>query len=140
MGASGLELALDHVIDCSSRAPAEARRAVEKLAAYADSAVLRDTMLVVSELVTNSVRHSGSEEPIRLRAWTRASGLKVEVSDGGFGFEPGSHDRGHEYEGGRGLMILDALADRWGVSNDDQTRVWFELGSGAARGRRAQAG
>ena len=52
--------------------------------------MLRDAQLLVSELVTNSIKHSGSDDPIRLRVWTRSSGLKVEVADGGFGFEAGS--------------------------------------------------
>ena len=48
-------------------------------AADVDAGVLRDAQLLVSEVVTNSVRHSGSDEPIRLRVWARRSGLKVEV-------------------------------------------------------------
>ena len=116
-----------------------ARRAVEELAPELDAGVLRDAQLLVSEVVTNSIKHSGSDDPIRLRIWSRANGLKVEVADGGFGFDAEALERRDETEGGRGLMIVDALADRWGTSRDARSRVWFEL-SGRPVSRRAQAG
>jgi len=124
---------LDRTFDPSPRAPFEARRAVEELAAELDLAhsqdlaLLRDTQLLVSELVTNSVRHSGSASPIRLRAWVRDRGVRLEIADGGFGFEADSPGGASEAESGRGLLILEALTDRWGISRDGQTRVWFEL-------------
>lgn len=127
MSPPGFDPALDAKIECSSRAPAEARRVVEALAAEIEPAVLRDMQLLVSEVVTNSVRHSGSNDAIRLRVWTRPSRLKVEIADGGFGFDADGLDPEGGGEGGRGLLILDALADRWGVSPDARGRVWFEL-------------
>jgi anti-sigma regulatory factor (Ser/Thr protein kinase) len=136
---SGFDPAVDERIDSTPEAPGRARRAVEDLAPAIDIGVLRDAQLLVSELVTNSIKHSGCEDPVRLRIWTRSSGLKVEVADGGYGFEAasvGSHD---DAEGGRGLLILEALADRWGVSRDAGTRVWFEL-SRRPVSRAAQAG
>ena len=114
-------------IEFSDRAPATARRAVQKLAADVDPGVLRDAQLLVSEVVTNSVKHSGSDDSIRLRVWARRGGLKVEVADGGFGFEAEPPADAGDGEGGRGLMILEAVADRWGVSRDARVRVWFEL-------------
>jgi anti-sigma regulatory factor (Ser/Thr protein kinase) len=54
-------------------------------------------------------------------------GLNVEIADGGFGFAAGAAGAGDDAEGGRGLMILDALAERWGISRDGRTRVWFEI-------------
>jgi anti-sigma regulatory factor (Ser/Thr protein kinase) len=131
--------ALDATIEFSPRAPAIARRAVDELATEVDQGVLRDTQLLVSEIVTNSIRHSGSEEAIRLRVWTRRGGLKVEITDGGFGFESGPLADAGEDEGGRGLVILEAVADRWGVSRDARARVWFELSARPAS-RSARAG
>jgi anti-sigma regulatory factor (Ser/Thr protein kinase) len=136
---SGFEPAVDATIASSQRAPGIARREVEKVAPAVDDGVLRDAQLLVSEVVTNSVKHSGSDDPIRLRVWTRRSGLKVEVADGGFGFEPAQPSSREDAEGGRGLMILDMLADRWGTSQDGRGRVWFELGARPI-GRTAQAG
>jgi hypothetical protein len=65
--------------------------------------------------------------------------VKVEIADGGFGFEPRASNADAEAEGGRGLMILQTLADRWGVSRDACSRVWFEL-SARPVGQRAEAG
>jgi anti-sigma regulatory factor (Ser/Thr protein kinase) len=130
--------AVDATIESSPRAPGIARREVEKVARAVDDGVLRDAQLLVSEVVTNSIKHSGSDDPIRLRVWTRRRGLKVEVADGGFGFEPGEPNLGGDSEGGRGLMILGTLAERWGTSRDGRARVWFELGPRPI-GRTAQA-
>ena len=118
---------MDATIEFSARAPAIARRAVEELAADVDPGVLRDAQLLVSEVVTNSVKHSGADDSIRLRVWARRGGLKVEVADGGFGFEAERPADAGDGEGGRGLMILDSVAERWGVSRDARVRVWFEL-------------
>jgi anti-sigma regulatory factor (Ser/Thr protein kinase) len=135
----GFHPALDATIESSPQAPREARRVVEDLAPAVDAGLLRDAQLLVSEVVTNSVKHSGSDEPIRLRVWARSSGLKVEIADGGFGFDAETADSCDDAEGGRGLMIVNALADRWGVIRDARARVWFELSPRPAS-RRAQAG
>ena len=127
MSPPGFVPALDATIESSPRAPAEARRAVEELAREVEPGVLRDAQLLVSEVVTNSIRHSGSEDPIGLRVWLRRTGVKVEIADGGYGFEADEVAASDDAEGGRGLMIVEALADRWGVDCDRRTRVWFEL-------------
>jgi anti-sigma regulatory factor (Ser/Thr protein kinase) len=134
----GFVPALDATIESTPRAPAEARRAVEGLAREIEPGVLRDAQLLVSEVVTNSIRHSGCDDPIGLRVWLRRCGLKVEVADGGFGFEAEDVGAGgRDAEGGRGLMIVEALADRWGVNRDRRTRVWFELSPRPVGGARA---
>lgn len=132
MAVTRFDPALDTTIDCSPRAPSDARRAVDQLAAEVDAALLRDVQLLVSELVTNSVRHSGSGAAIRLRVWARPSGLEVEVADGGPGFAAAPARARDEAEGGRGLVIVDALAERWGVRSGPRTRVWFEVAHPAA--------
>jgi anti-sigma regulatory factor (Ser/Thr protein kinase) len=136
----GFEPAVDTAIACSPRAPGEARRAVAQIEDQVDAGLMRDVKLVVSELVTNSVRHSGCTEPIRLRAWTRPAGLRIEIIDSGAGFEPEPPRAAGEEEGGRGLLILDSLAERWGVSRDDRTRVWFEVSHAPPGAGSAQAG
>jgi anti-sigma regulatory factor (Ser/Thr protein kinase) len=135
----GFDPALDATIESSPRAPGVARRAVTELAKHIEPGTLRDVQLLITEIVTNSIRHSGCEDPIRLRVWSRPSGVKVEIADGGFGFEPSASNADVEAEGGRGLLILQTLADRWGVSRDTRARVWFEL-SARPVSRRAQAG
>ena len=138
MPRSGFEPTLDRTIASTPRAPAEARRAVEELAPELEGGVIADIQLIVSELVTNSVRHSGSDQPVRLRAWLRSSGVKVEIADGGLGFVPAGRRPDHISEGGRGLLILEALAERWGVQSDTRSRVWFELSPRAERVRDAR--
>lgn len=137
MSPAAFDPALDCTIECSPCAPADARRAVSELRGAFAADILSDVQLLVSELVTNSVRHSGSRDPIHLRVWAKSRGLKVEIADGGVGFERARGGAGRESEGGRGLMILEALAERWGVSRDARARVWFEIAprpaSGAAR-------
>jgi anti-sigma regulatory factor (Ser/Thr protein kinase) len=134
MSRAGFAPTLDMTLDSSPRAPAEARRAVEDLGCDldltdpVDITLLRDAQLLVSELVTNSVRHSGSDGPIRVRAWVREADLRMEIADCGAGFEKELGPTEEHAESGRGLLILDALTDRWGVSRDAHTRVWFEMG------------
>ena len=88
-------------------------------------------MLVVSELVTNSVRHGPPREHIELLARRSEQTLEVEVCDPGPGFElPASVERPRTLEGGGlGLVIVDALADEWGMRRDGDACVWarFEL-------------
>lgn len=82
--------------------------------------------LLVSELVTNSVRHSGEGEQARIVLAARLTPdfARIEVRDGGPGFDP---DVRHGANG-FGLRMLDALASRWGVDRDESgTRVWFEV-------------
>ena len=82
--------------------------------------------LLVSEVVTNSVRHAGMrpQDRIVLAARFTDDWARVEVRDTGPGFDP---DVRHGAQG-YGLRMLDTLAARWGVDHDDQgTRVWFEI-------------
>ena len=91
-------------------------------------------LLLVSELVSNCVRHAGlrADEQIRLRARARADCARVEVCDTGrSGRFPAKREPsiGNGLEaGGLGLMLVDEMADRWGVHRRDQeTCVWFEI-------------
>ena len=94
--------------------------------------------LLVSELVTNSVRHSGQgpDGKIVMAARLRDDFARVEIRDNGRGFDPEvRHDAA-----GFGLRMLDALAARWGVDRDDNgTRVWFEVDRRRRRFQRAKS-
>jgi len=82
--------------------------------------------LLVSELVTNAVRHGHGR--IMLRAHLNGDRLLVEVIDEGTGLEPAIRERDFEDPrgGGRGLMVVDAESSRWGI-HEGPTHVWFEL-------------
>ena len=86
-------------------------------------------VLLVSELVTNAILHGRA--PLELRAHAAGAGVRVEVHD----HEPSRppvlrHDEDLTEPGGRGLQLVDTLADRWGwAENDNGKVVWFELDS-----------
>jgi two-component sensor histidine kinase len=82
--------------------------------------------LLVSELVTNAIRHAGMGPNDRLVLAARLTDdwARVEVRDSGPGFEP---DVRHGTPG-FGLRMVDMLSARWGVDRDEQgARVWFEV-------------
>ena len=83
--------------------------------------------LLVSELVANAVTHA--ETGVTLQLDLSPERLRVEVRDEADG-EPRARRPGHDDPTGRGLMIVEALADRWGVEPTPPGKtVWFELGS-----------
>ena len=82
-------------------------------------------LLLTSELVTNAYRHARTETRVSVRLDDDCT--RVEVRDVGRG-EPELRPRDTDRVDGRGLQIVDALADRWGYhSNAGGTAVWFEL-------------
>jgi anti-sigma regulatory factor (Ser/Thr protein kinase) len=112
------------------RAPEAARRSLEALRPSLDEGVVDDAILLVSELVTNSVRHArlGPEETIAVRVLTKPTALRVEVADAGPGLDPAAPTRGDpNLGGGWGLWLLDRIATRWGTSEGGDAGVWFEL-------------
>jgi anti-sigma regulatory factor (Ser/Thr protein kinase) len=108
-------------------AAARARRALSKLRADIDPPLMETLRLLVTELVSNSVRHARSDTVILKVLVGRASVL-TEVSDEGPGFDPADTGRPGSEDSGWGLFLVERLANRWGVSqNGDVTKVWFEL-------------
>jgi anti-sigma regulatory factor (Ser/Thr protein kinase) len=85
---------------------------------------LQTAKLLTSELVTNAVLHGRGR--IVLRARLDEDRLLVEVLDEGKGFEHEARRRSFEDLDGRGLLIVDAEASRWGIQ-EGTTHVWFEL-------------
>ena len=82
--------------------------------------------LLVSELVTNAVRHA--EAPVGVSVLHDDHCLRVAVSDGGCGCWPHLVDPDLDAEGGRGLWLVDRLASSWGVSTQAHGKaVWFVL-------------
>lgn len=85
-----------------------------------------DVALVVSELVSNSVRHSDADpnsDEIGVKVSVRAGYIRVEVADSGPGFSVDA-PRGE----GLGLAIVEKLADRWGMADGrNGFVVWAEL-------------
>jgi anti-sigma regulatory factor (Ser/Thr protein kinase) len=122
---------LDVTVDAAPTAAREARRAVARRG-LVSSGREPTLLLLVSELVSNSVRHAGlsEDEGIRLHARCDDACAYVEVCDGGrSGRVPTRRVNENALEpGGLGLVLVDEMADRWGIAcNDDETCVWFEL-------------
>jgi anti-sigma regulatory factor (Ser/Thr protein kinase) len=89
---------------------------------------------VVSEIVSNAVRHAGDPvEDIRLAVTPKDGYVCVQVTDSGPGLVPRPGALETDDDGGFGLFIVEQLTRRWGVTREDQrTRVWFELDFAAA--------
>jgi anti-sigma regulatory factor (Ser/Thr protein kinase) len=125
------ELELPRELDSA----AAARHAVDQLADRLGEDQLGDVRLLVSELVTNSLRHAelAPEDLIRLGVEVNDDAVRVEVADPGKGFEfVGPADDPETVEGW-GLYLVATLSDRWGIERDPAggaTRVWFELDRG----------
>jgi anti-sigma regulatory factor (Ser/Thr protein kinase) len=107
-------------------APEQARRHLEKVARTLSTEVLDDVKLLVNELVTNSVKFAGKGR-IGLRLSADPDSVRVEVHDDGPGFSPTNREPSLQDTSGRGLFLVEALADRWGVTLDGTTCVWFEI-------------
>jgi anti-sigma regulatory factor (Ser/Thr protein kinase) len=104
-------------------APATARAA---LASVPDLAGVEGSVaLLVSELVTNSVKHAAADL-IELNLFSSPTNVRVEVVDRGTGFDPFATPE--PAFGGFGLYLVDKLADRWGVETKEATTIWFEMG------------
>jgi anti-sigma regulatory factor (Ser/Thr protein kinase) len=84
--------------------------------------------LIVSELVTNALRHGDDGERIDLAVTPKPEFLCVQVTDDGPGLAPRPRALEGDGEGGFGLFFVEQLARRWGVTRENRrTRVWFEL-------------
>ena len=110
-------------------APAAARKLIEPLATEVEDEVLDDLRLLVNEVVTNCVKHAGlgARDSIELKVSLTSRVVNVQVSDQGCGFTPEHPELDVNDTSGRGLFLLEAMADSWGVVSNGSTCVWFEL-------------
>ena len=111
-------------------APRAARHILAGLS-WVPPRLLDTAALLLTELVTNSVRHAGAGRHDRIEIFVEWAGgrLRVEVIDGGGGFALPSRPLARFPEpGGMGLVLVDRLADRWSTEREPRVRVWFVLG------------
>ncbi|WP_370890437.1 ATP-binding protein [Janibacter sp. GXQ6167] len=98
--------------------------------------VIDEAELVVSELVTNSLRHATplTGDVVRVHWKARGDCVEVEVTDGGGATEPRPVPEAAWRTSGRGLRIVRRLAHEWGVNRRDrQVTVWAALGGPSRR-------
>ena len=115
-------------LDRDALAPSRARTAVDAIADTLEPDLVQSAKLLISELVTNSVRH-GRGDRVRVMLDARRPGrLRCEIVDAGSGFVPTARDKPTTEEGGWGLHLVESMADEWGVY-EGSTHVWFELSS-----------
>ena len=124
-------------VEAGPRAPRAARTLLaEALGERVAAPVLSNAQLLLSELVTNSVRHSGApvgtELVVRLRVWDDGCRIEVEVPGHGGAIAPRTRDAVEP--GGMGLNMVQSLSERWGLARaaDGPTQVWAQLQCHAA--------
>jgi anti-sigma regulatory factor (Ser/Thr protein kinase) len=105
-----------------------ARRCLDPLELSVGQDRLRDVQLLVSELVTNSVRHARRSDEVELAVTVTRESIRVCVTDRGPGFEAEPRHEDADPGSGWGLFLVEQLSDRWGVELNGKTQVWFELG------------
>ncbi|MFF7975246.1 ATP-binding protein [Streptomyces sp. NPDC007905] len=115
------------------RARRWARSRLAGLGIGADDTLAETLVLLVSELVTNAVVHTGRPAVLRLSLPGTATGsaasatVRLEVADTS-SRAPVPRCAGGDATGGRGLALVDCLADRWGWSPEGSGKsIWCEL-------------
>lgn len=105
-----------------------AREALAPFIAPLDAELQANLRLLTSEFATNSVLHARhADATLQLCAWLYPPAARVAIGDSGGEFEAKVGTPGPDDESGRGLLLIDSLADCWGVGRDEYTWSWFEL-------------
>ena len=128
-----------HEIELSyAAAPTAATEArvdiTERLTARIGARVLEDVRLLVTELITNALRHGEltAGDRVSLKARVDDGVVRIEVRDPGNDGDVAPRQPGVR-GGGYGLFLVEQLARRWGVDRRDGTVVWCELSPVAGR-------
>jgi len=121
------ELTLD--LPPTPESASAAREALTPLGERLGDGQLETVRLLVTELITNSVKHGDpGDSPVQVTVTLTEGAVRVEVSDAGPGFEPPPRpDEPLESPSGWGLYLVDRLAHRWGIDTSEGSAVWFEL-------------
>jgi two-component sensor histidine kinase len=140
----GSDHEVNHIhLDPSPRAARDARRFVARHTAGVDPDAASTLAVLTSELVTNAVLHARTN--LQVGVAREGHHLLVGVGDRGNG-DPAQQPTSDTATQGRGLRLIDGLADRWGITRYDGGKtVWFLLNGisgptpSARQGRRERA-
>jgi anti-sigma regulatory factor (Ser/Thr protein kinase) len=117
-----MELSVE--IPRNAKAPFLARRALADLDGHIDPDILPDVRLLISELITNSVKYG--DGPVRLEIRVTEGRVRAEIIDQGVGFTPVERNDDLDKVGGWGLHLVEQLTSSWGTY-EGSTHVWFEI-------------
>jgi anti-sigma regulatory factor (Ser/Thr protein kinase) len=113
------------------QAPRHARSVMSSHLRHIDRTVASDAELIISELVTNSVRHAGvgSDQLVKVHLILLNEHLRITVTDPGCDLEPRLIADDPDALGGHGLRLVEQLSAAWGVGRDavGATQVWCDL-------------
>lgn len=119
--------------------PRHARSLMSAHLRHIDRETASDAELIISELVTNSVRHAGvgPDQRVTVDLILLNEHLRITVTDPGCDTEPQLIPKNPERLGGHGLRLVEQLSTEWGVGRDavGATQVWCDLVLGPGRGR-----
>ena len=121
------------VVRAEPRAPRAVRHWVMRTIAElgVTGAVNQVVELLTAEIVSNAVVHGPAQGEIRVRLSVRGPLVRVEVTDSGHGAPTVRHPE-LTAPSGRGLALVEALAQSWGTSAvEGGTSVWFEVDADA---------
>jgi anti-sigma regulatory factor (Ser/Thr protein kinase) len=111
---------------CQPQAVTAARHFVREALSREGADVIDAAELMTSELTSNCVRHAGTAFEVSVRVGDDDE-IRVEVHDSGGG-QPRALSPGPQEPSGRGLMIVEAMSESWGVEHrGDGKTVWFTL-------------
>jgi anti-sigma regulatory factor (Ser/Thr protein kinase) len=136
---------LEVVIAADVGAPCAARQVVARyLGDRVSPSVFDNAQLLISELVTNSVRHSGAGagEPLTIRVGLAQAWCRVEVEDPGHDGVIAARPPDPVQGSGMGLNLVQMLSERWGLerAREGGTRVWAQLSRSAVGASDAHSG
>lgn len=116
-------------LPCTDRAPRLARAFLTKVSCPRHGGrTVEDAELLVSELVTNAIRHG--TPPVTMSVHCQGEdGLHVSVSDENPHQSPVQRDANPDAESGRGVRLIEPTCERWGVHRprNNTKEVWFTL-------------
>jgi signal transduction histidine kinase len=117
----------------NDHAPGVARDLITvALASRIPQALVKDAVLLTSELVSNVLRHTSGPCVLTLRFDHRDDFVEVQVSDSAPDLPVNMIERRPDTIGGFGLRLVDEIATKWGcIRNTDSKTVWFQLGERA---------
>lgn len=124
----------EFLLEGHPRSVGEARhRVLDVGEAFVEESLLPELGLVISEVMSNAVRHSDEAGAILLAVTPKDDYLCVQVTDPGPGLAPRPRATAPDEEGGWGFFLIEHMTRRWGLTRqDNRTRVWFEFDFRAA--------